>query len=386
MGALDGFRAVAAFSVVLAHGYGLTLFDGVTAFFVLSGFLITTLLLREQEARGAISLRAFYARRTLRIFPAYYACVAASFIIDHVAGNPWPAGLAGSSVVYGVNYYNAFNGHPSTSIAHLWSLGVEEQFYLLWPAVFIVLTRFGLPVLRRSLIILILAGVAWRCFLHFGGFVGQAYLYNAFDARFDNLAVGCLFAAIALSPSTARLVERISAYSWTPLVTLAAMAVVQHGMGATTRHLVGFTLYAVLVAVLIAQLLHLRESALWQWLDFAPVRFLGTISYPIYLYHAWGLGLGRWLTMMPPVGQFAAGVVFTIAGAVGSYYVVEQPFLRLKRYFAPERDTPLTALPVGRDLVPKQAAARWTRGAMDLPCTNIDPQHHRAALAPTQDT
>ena len=71
MPALDGFRAVAALSVVLAHGYDVTVFDGVTGFFVLSGFLITTLLLREQQAMGTISLRAFYARRTLRIFPAY---------------------------------------------------------------------------------------------------------------------------------------------------------------------------------------------------------------------------------------------------------------------------------------------------------------------------
>jgi peptidoglycan/LPS O-acetylase OafA/YrhL len=93
MPALDGFRAFAAFSVVLAHGYGVTIFDGVTAFFVLSGFLITTLLLREFESTQDVSLRAFYIRRTLRIFPAHYACVLASFVIDFVAGNPWPSGL-----------------------------------------------------------------------------------------------------------------------------------------------------------------------------------------------------------------------------------------------------------------------------------------------------
>ena len=98
--------------------------------------------------------------------------------------------------MYLVNYFNAFNGHPDTSIAHMWSLGVEEQFYLLWPAIFIGLARYGRPTLRNGLIILILSGVAWRSALYFSGIVGQAYLYNAFDARFDNLAIGCLLATV----------------------------------------------------------------------------------------------------------------------------------------------------------------------------------------------
>ena len=111
--ALDGFRAIAALSVIIFHaGYG-NLFDGVTGFFVLSGFLITTLLLRERASSGSHSLGSFYLRRTLRIFPAYYACVIASFTIDYVAGNPWPRGLATSAALYFVNYFNAFNGQAN---------------------------------------------------------------------------------------------------------------------------------------------------------------------------------------------------------------------------------------------------------------------------------
>jgi peptidoglycan/LPS O-acetylase OafA/YrhL len=348
MPALDGFRAVAAFSVVLAHGYNLTLFDGVTGFFVLSGFLITTLLLREQQSTGTVSLRAFYARRTLRIFPAYYAFVTASYVIDRVAGNPWPAGLAPSAVGYVVNYFNAFNEHPSTSIAHLWSLGVEEQFYLLWPTVFVALSGFGIRTLQRGLFALIALGIASRFVLHFGGFVDQAYLYNTFDSRFDNLAIGCLLATFTRSPRATRIAALVAAYPWTPLVTAALMLLVNLGMSSTARHLIGFTIYAALVAVLIVQLLHLSRSKLWRWLDSAPARFLGTISYPIYLYHGWGLGLGHWLTAWPPLLQFMAGVVFTIGGAVGSYFVVERPFLAMKKRFAPER----------RQRVPPGAAQR----------------------------
>lgn len=336
---LDGFRAVAAFSVVLAHGYGVALFDGVTAFFVLSGFLITTLLLREQHATGSISVTSFYLRRTLRIFPAYYACVLASYIIDRVAGNPWPDGLAASAAAYLVNYFNAFNGHPDTSIAHMWSLGVEEQFYLLWPALFIVLARFGRPALRRGLVVLILLGVAWRTALYVSGVVGQAYLYNAFDARFDNLAIGCLLATVAGDAQTAQFAARVGRAAWMPFVTLALMAAVLTGMSSAARHLIGFTLYAALVAVLIVQLLQLRHSVMWRWLDFRPIRFLGTISYPIYLYHGWGLGLGEWLTGVPHLVRFVAGTVLTVAGAMGSYFIVEQPFLRLKQRFTPSRST-----------------------------------------------
>lgn len=331
---LDGFRAVAAFSVVVSHFYGITFLDGVTAFFVLSGFLITTLLLRERRANGSVSLSAFFARRTLRIFPAYYACVAASYVIDSVAGNPWPNGLLAAALVYVVNYFNAFNGHPSTSIAHLWSLGVEEQFYILWPLSFLLLARLGSAAIRRGLVLMILAGFAWRSTLYFGGFVGQAYLYNAFDARFDNLAVGCLLAVVATSPRMGRVAAFVGAYSWMPVVTLGLMALISIALPSSWRHLVGFTLYSFLVATLLVQLLQLRDSAMWRWLDWAPVRFLGTISYPIYLYHAWGLGLGHWLTTMPTIVQFAAGVIFTVVGAAGSYFIIERPFLTLKKRFA----------------------------------------------------
>jgi peptidoglycan/LPS O-acetylase OafA/YrhL len=337
MPALDGFRAVAAFSVITLHGgYG-AWFDGVTAFFVLSGFLITTLLIREMESTGAVSLRAFYARRTLRIFPAYYACVVASFTIDHVAGNRWPNGLTPSAFAYVVNYFNSFNGHPSTSIAHLWSLGVEEQFYLLWPILLFALARRGRHALQITLTGIIVGGVGWRLVLHYGVGIGQAYLYNAFDARFDNLAIGCMLATLVGNAKVAGLATALGRYAWSPLVTFALLFVVIRALPALPLHLFGFTLYSVLVGILIVQLLELHGTVMWRWLDAPVARFLGTISYPIYLYHVWGLGLGHWMTGVPHAGQVFAGTLFTIAAAAGSYYIVERPFLELKHRFGPGR-------------------------------------------------
>jgi peptidoglycan/LPS O-acetylase OafA/YrhL len=181
--------------------------------------------------------------------------------------------------------------------------------------------------------------------LYLSGIVEQAYLYNAFDARFDNLAIGCLLATVVGSSRMAGFAKRLGARPWAPLVTLGLMTAILR-TGTLTRHLVGFTLYAALAAILIVQLLQLHESAMWRWLDYSPVRFVGEISYPIYLYHGWGLGLGLWLTMLPPFGQFLSGVIFTFVGALGSYFVIERPFLALKRRFAPGR-APVRAIVPG---------------------------------------
>jgi peptidoglycan/LPS O-acetylase OafA/YrhL len=114
---------------------------GVGLFFVISGFLITLLLLREADRTGTVSLSQFYLRRTVRIFPAYYASMAVSLAVDFIRGTVWSPGLLASGAAYLMNYYNAFNNHPTTSIAHAWSLANEEQFYLLWPAAFLALRR-----------------------------------------------------------------------------------------------------------------------------------------------------------------------------------------------------------------------------------------------------
>jgi len=107
---------------------------GVSAFFVLSGFLITWLLLKEDSRMGEVSLTRFYTRRVLRIFPAYYTFLGLSFVIDHLRHDTWSPALRNSAILYVVNYFNALHGHPNTSIAHAWSLAVEEQFYLFWPS------------------------------------------------------------------------------------------------------------------------------------------------------------------------------------------------------------------------------------------------------------
>ncbi len=333
--ALDGMRAVAVFIVIAYHGgLGVVPGDlGVSAFFVLSGFLITWLLLREWRADGSVSLRRFYVRRTLRIFPAYYVFLAVSFVLDRIRNDPWPDGLTAAAAGYAVNYYNALHGHPPTAIAHAWSLGVEEQFYLLWPAVFLLLARRGVRVLLPAVAGLVVAVLVWRSFLFLVGGVGTAYVYNAFDTRFDNLGVGCLLAICVERPWFDAVARTVARRVWLPLVTIVLLVWSRVGIGSAYHYSLGFTVNALLIAVLIVQLLQLSRRALWSWLEHPVTRFLGVLSYSLYLYHIWGIGAGHQLRFLPPGLQFLAGVLASIALASGSYFVIERPFLALKRRF-----------------------------------------------------
>jgi peptidoglycan/LPS O-acetylase OafA/YrhL len=335
--ALDGLRAVAVLTVILAHSevaHRVPGDLGVSAFFVLSGFLITRLLLREYDSTGTVSKKQFYLRRTLRIFPAYYAFLLLSYVLDARAGQIWPAERVITAVTYTVNYFNAFNHHPSTSIAHAWSLAVEEQFYLLWPVVFLTLAARGRRAMVIGLTVMGLAAVAWRSWLILHAHVDVSYVYNAFDTRFDNLAVGCLLAVIVDYERCVGAAQILARRAWFPLVTLALLLTSRLAFPPAYHYSIGFTIDAIFVGVLIVQLLQLCKSSLWSWIEWPAARYLGTISYPMYLYHQWGGSFGRLLPGHWHAGEFLAGVVATIALASGSYYVIERPFLKLKRRYA----------------------------------------------------
>jgi peptidoglycan/LPS O-acetylase OafA/YrhL len=337
--ALDGLRAIAVFTVIAFHSGVVPVPGdlGVSGFFVLSGFLITWLLLKEMQASGTISLRGFYLRRTLRIFPAYYVFITFSFAVDRLHGQHWPPGMIAAAYGYFINYYNAIHNHPSTSVAHAWSLAVEEQFYLLWPALFLLLIGRGQSALRRGTVAIIVIVAAWRSYLFVVQHVGMAWVYNAFDSRFDNLAVGCLLAVLCRSRAFTGATSVLARSPVLPLATIAALGISRTGISERWHYTAGFTVDAILVAILIVQLLWLYRSPLWRWLDHPLTRYLGRISYPLYLYHQWGLSAGARFSGGHPFLALILGVGVSIMLASGSYFLVERPFIRLKRYFEPAR-------------------------------------------------
>lgn len=327
-------RAVAVLVVMLYHfGFAFVPGDlGVSAFFTLSGFLITWLLLKERARTGHVSLGRFYARRTLRIFPAYYVFLALSIGWDLFRGDDRIKPMIVPGLTYLVNYYNALHGHSDASIAHAWSLAVEEQFYLLWPAVFIFASRKGPYFRQRLLMGAILLVMSWRTFAYTSGLASSSYVYNAFDTRFDNLAIGCLLAVVAASPWFDRFAKVVVQRAWYPLLTVLLLLISRQGLGSTWHYGPGMTVDAVLLTVLIVQMIQLSGSILWRWLEYPVVRYLGVISYPLYLYHQAGISLGTRVPGGWPV-ELVAGFALSILAATCSYWLIEKPFLRLKDRF-----------------------------------------------------
>ena len=345
---LDGLRAVAAFLVVFFH-FGVPYVSGglgVLIFFVLSGFLITWLMLQEDEATHTVNLRAFYMRRVLRIFPAFYCYAALILAYALVRGRPvvWPQ--AGASLLYFNNYYQAIFGDPNTGFSHTWSLAIEEQYYLLWPPVFLLIR----PDRRRVRTFLMLAiGAVWihRALLVFVFRVHEGYIYEAFDTRVDHLLIGCLLAVALNSGAWPRLWERVCArpvYAGLTAAVLAVSSAIEAVFGPAYRDSIGCLINPLLAAILIAQLIAMHGTAGGRLVDWPAFRYLGRISYSIYLYQQFLIDAPKkYFPSAPFVVQLMISAAVIVAAASLSYWLVERPFLSLKKRF--ERRTSESALP-----------------------------------------
>ena len=330
---IDGLRAVAVFLVVFYH-FGFRWVNGgigVLVFFVMSGFLITWLLLKEESRWGDISLRHFYLRRTLRIFPAFYVYWLLVVVGFGLLGKRIDKPQAIASFFYVNNYYQALVHDPDTALSHTWSLAIEEQFYLLWPAMFIVLGRHHRRV--RGVIGAICLIWAYRLVMVLVFRVHQGYVYEAWDMRADHLLIGCLLATIlygGLSTGVFRFITSRPAMLWFTIVLLGLSSLMPHLVTWRYRDLVGFILDPVLTAVLITQALASSASAGF-WLNWSWMRWLGRLSYSIYLYQQIALAPARKILSHHSV---AIQLMFAIASCLAlsslSYYAIEKPFLSLK--------------------------------------------------------
>jgi peptidoglycan/LPS O-acetylase OafA/YrhL len=340
--ALDGLRAVAVFLVVFYH-FGFTHSPaglGVTIFFVLSGFLITWLLLKEHEKSRSISIGNFYLRRSLRILPAFYCywllCMA--LLVVSRKAVPWPTALA--SFFYFNNYYQALQGDSNTWFSHTWSLAVEEQFYLLWAPLFFLLCKY-----RRRLAWL-LAGLivsAWiyRELLVFVFRTNEGYIYEAFDTRLDQLLVGCLLAVLLRTKLLTGFWNALCSHPGLSALTTALLlgsVFLEIQYGTQYRDVCALALEPVLAALLLVQAIAFRSTIFWRWLQFPVVRYLGSISYSIYLYQQLALHPVRAHLHSFSVGaQLLVAVAVVILLASSSYFLVEKPFLTLKDRFSSGR-------------------------------------------------
>jgi peptidoglycan/LPS O-acetylase OafA/YrhL len=337
---LSGLRAFASITVVLCHAVS-PIFPArhaVTLFFVLSGFLITTLLCREMAATGTINIRAFYLRRARRLLPAYYVWLVA--VILFLTGRITPE--IGAAALYLSDYFNAWV--KEGPISHTWSLSVEEHFYLLWPIVLLTWsrTRYFVPVIA-VMIVLVQAARTALATAH------PLYFFYSFEAKIDALLLGCILAFWASNGSVlpAFLSHRLSllvpvgGFIWLAALPAAQMLTV------------GDTAAAYFSVLLIANVVACPPAILNNRLT----DYLGARSYGLYLYHV--LVRGVYMALVPGAngGGFsvhgrlnqAAVVLLSIGAASVSYAYVEQPFLaRWRRSRVTEADPGLTAARVGQ--------------------------------------
>lgn len=331
--ALDGLRAVAVIAVLAYHLHipSARLGEvGVDIFFVLSGFLITSLLLVERANTGRVHLKRFWARRMLRLYPAL-AVVVGGFALLRLAGDgPAASSLVSgaAALVYVSNIWLAF--HPGGWFTHTWTLALEEQFYLLWPIVVVVFGRAG----RRGRV------VAAALFVTGAIAVWVAPAHGSIGALRDGyvralaLPLGCLLAVIRRrgpGPSGA-VVRRIGTVAGVGVLAIA------FGLGTTGLSvLVAAPLTAVLAAVVIYALVT-DAPAFATVLTTRPMVWVGRRSYGLYLWHYPIFDVVVHHTAGPHAARLAAAVVCSVAATAASYRWIERPFLRRKEGLHITRD------------------------------------------------
>ena len=365
--ALDGVRGL-AIVLVLCHNFQILegpadlvgrvfelAFDlgwiGVQLFFVLSGFLITRILLQTQEAPNYYS--AFFGRRLLRIFPLYYATLAVAFILLPALGAMparWEVDRPQQLWLWlYLSNWTAPYGHATHAFPHFWSLAVEEQFYLLWPL--LVHRRSAAQVLRWcGAIAVAILGV--RIGMLAAG-LGPDPVYSFTVTRLDALAIGGAAAAwLQLPGAPARAIALRQRLIVGALVLAAIGFVVTRGYPRTSvlGQTLGYSVLAVVFAlgVVAAAAGDAVAARGWvDWLHAAPLRMLGRYSYGMYIFHKplhdlagkpllQAFGLYEHAGAAVALGYIVAGTLVTLALAMASYHLFEKHFLGLKRWFVAE--------------------------------------------------
>lgn len=350
---LDGLRFLAFLSVLVTHAIpsrwhpapGIVewwaanaLFSGafgLDLFFVLSSFLITSLLLREHDQQGSIDVRAFWIRRILRIWPLYYSFVLACWAFEGL-----PANIVATFLLLSGNWGMLMFGLPEHSaIWPLWSVSIEEQFYLAWPLLLAWAPRRSL---RPVCLSMIAAAFCMRIvILVSGGGLVQVWFNTV--ARLDPIALGALIALrhherpIALGPRLRSMAGVGAALVPVALTALLTHALLAPGFAKAGYHVRGGLPIAVitssifLVAALCCGALVVVALAGRSWLGRPALVHLGRISYGLYVFHRLAINLvSAW--WWPARLLLGFGITFVLATV--SYRIVERPFLRLKTRFS----------------------------------------------------
>ncbi len=336
---LDGIRAISFFLVFFAHaGLGDTVPGGfgVSIFFLLSGYLITTLLRAEFARYGRISLGGFYLRRVLRILPPLYIVLALAVALALIGKRPIPFAGTLAQALQVSNYYEIYASDPRSMAGTtvLWSLAVEEHFYLIFPLLYVwMCPRF--TVRRQTVILLAIcaAALAWRCILHFHFHAGVVRTYFGTDTRFDCILFGCVFAVVA-NP-----IFHDPLHGWflrwmkwlLPLcvaVLLGTFLIRDDSFRETFR----YTLQGLALIPLFIAAIQYQQSLPVRLLNLPVTRFLGVLSYSLYLCHLVIIeSIQRSWTTANLVLTGTVSLACALCFATLVHYWVERPCTRIRK-------------------------------------------------------
>jgi peptidoglycan/LPS O-acetylase OafA/YrhL len=325
LGSLDGLRALAVLLVFASHVDQSRIvggFTGVEVFFALSGYLITYLLLREHAATQTVSLRRFYARRALRLWPALVALlivVTPIAFIDNIGRPPLDSLVA---LAYLSDFWSNYSFNLSLTL-HTWSLSVEEQFYLIWPAVLIwAIVRRRSP--ARILIVAILVSIPLTAaFYQIHRFLAPQFL--PWD-HIPAIGGGALLAVMTQTTVSDRL-AKATRFGVIPSLALIPITVL------VPEHWWTIPLVGAAAWVVVAHLILHRDSIMSRVFSTRPAVWLGRRSYGFYLWHYPILILLA--RSFGPLGMALIGLPLTLIATVASWQLVEVPFLKLKQRFEP---------------------------------------------------
>jgi peptidoglycan/LPS O-acetylase OafA/YrhL len=346
---LDGIRAIAILAVVLYHVHiphfqgG---FVGVNVFFVLSGYLITSLLLKEHRQTATIKLGRFWARRILRLYPTLLAVVAVGaglwFVVGDVGTtkNLSAGGAALIALTYTGNFFRAY-GHVSQGVfAPSWSLAMEEQFYAVWPPLLLLLLAIGF---RRKIVawmlgcLIVVSAVLAAVFFSPSTGAGTPDIYFSPVSSVAPLLMGCVV-ALALTHEKAAKLFAGRAGTVSSWVGFAGIFAIMFSIGSDWKqeaHFFGLVLPAVgLATALMIAGISSRVTLLSRVLSLGPLAWFGrNVSYSLYLWHM------LVVTLLEPFVSGLAGNLLLVAAstavAIGSHFAIERPFLTIKKRFEP---------------------------------------------------
>jgi peptidoglycan/LPS O-acetylase OafA/YrhL len=360
MNFLDGLRCMSVLWVILIHLpiqcsgiLGLVKsrgWMGVDMFFVISGYLITSILIREKESTGRINLKNFYIRRSLRIWPIYYIILISSLLIallcrsyqinifdiapQHILSTiKWP-------FLYLSNVYVSISGSENIFMLHSWSLALEEQFYLLWPLLL-------LSGKERSLKVgycIIFFCTLWRIILTYQypeGLPAMTRIFYGFDTRLDTILYGATLALLIKKDRPRYYLHKLFTLPFFVPSTLLLFIMVIYKTNRWSGwfgNSLGYGLSAFLMAVILAYIILMQPKQTISILEQKPFVYVGKISYGIYLYHIMVLDAFKYSFGTPDsiigIILFSTTIVIvTIAIASLSYSLIEAPILKFKNKF-----------------------------------------------------